>query len=276
MTSGSALASWLVPVLVVPCGVVGLWAALTYCTGRHSVENAPYKVLRVLSAPPGRGGSGRVQLRAYPASLIAAVDVTGEPNLGRAQSRGFRAVAGYIFGANLAPPAAGAGAPGAGAGASEAVAMTAPVLTQALPASVAMTAPVVTQALAASGEAAGGGAGDGGGGGAGYRIAFVMPSKYASLESLPVPTNPAVRLLAQPPRLELVESRTGLYPDAAARDAAVARLSAVAQREGLQLTEGVLPSVYNFDPPWALPMMRLSEVAVRVDDDGRVGEASAK
>ena len=128
MTSGSALASWLVPVLVVPCGVVGLWAALTYCTGRHSVENASYKVLRILSTT-GKGG-GRVQLRSYPASLIAAVDVTGEPDLGRAQSRGFRAVAGYIFGANLAPLPPG-GAAGADGGASEAVAMTAPVALRA-------------------------------------------------------------------------------------------------------------------------------------------------
>jgi len=259
MSSGGALASWLVPVLVVPVGVVGLWAAVTYCTGRHSVENAPYKVLRVLSSsssgPGGRGG--RVTLRAYPASLQAAVDVVGEPDLGRAQSRGFRAVAGYIFGANVA--AAGTGA------ASETVAMTSPVLSQALSVPVAMTAPVVTQALAGDAASPAAAAASGG-----FRVALIMPSKYTRLESLPVPTNPAVRLLAVPPRLELVESRTGLYPDAAARDAAAERLAAVAQREGLRVTLGVAPSVANFDPPWSLPWMRLSEVAVRVDDD-RVG-----
>ena len=243
---GSALAAWLVPVLVVPAAGVGLWALLTRFTGRHSVENAPFVVLRRLS--------GRVELRKYPLLLLAATDVAGERDVGRAQSRGFRAVAGYIFGGNVAAGAA-----------PEAVAMTSPVLTQPVP--VAMTSPVLTQAQPQQPLLAGGPAGDGV---PTIRVAFVMPSKYRSLAALPKPTNPAVLLLEQPAHLELVESRTGLYPDAAARDAAAARLADVARREGLTLTAGAAPMTMNYDPPWAMPWMRLSEISLRIDDDGVV------
>jgi hypothetical protein len=241
-SGGSALAAWLVPVLVVPAAGVGLWALLTRFTGRHSVENAPYVVLRRLS--------GRVELRRYPPLLLAATDVSGERDVGRAQSAGFRRVAGYIFGGNVAAGAA-----------PEAVAMTSPVLTQPVP--VAMTSPVLTQAQAQQ-PLLGGQAADEP---PVIRVAFVMPSKYQSLAALPKPTNPAVLLLEQPAHLELVESRTGLYPNPAARDAAAARLADVARREGLTPTAGAAPMTMNYDPPWAMPWMRLSEISLRIDDD---------
>lgn len=257
-SAGPSLASWLVPVLVVPVAAVGLWAALTACTGRHSVENARYTVLRRLSSS-GR----RLELRRYPRSLVASVDVHGEPDLGRAQSRGFREVAAFIFGANRAVGVSGP----------QPVAMTAPVVSQVLGASapVAMTAPVVSQALPPpppGDEAALLGAPV-------HRISFVMPAKFAALAELPEPTSAAVRLRELPPRTELVELRSGLYPDAAARDAAAARLLDAAAREGLHVIPQTPVSIYNYDPPWAMPLMRLSECAVQVEDPDSDGAPTA-
>lgn len=68
------------------------------------VEQAAYTVLR---------SEGPIQIRHYPSMIVAEVDVGGDRR--PAISRGFRMIAGYIFGAN------------AGA---ERVAMTAPVLQQ--------------------------------------------------------------------------------------------------------------------------------------------------
>lgn len=243
-----SLASILIPVLVVPAGVVGLWALGSYLTGRHRVENAKYAVLRRVADSP------RTELRRYAPALMAYVDVpfASEPDLQKAQSRGFRAIAGYIFGGNIA----------AGGASKEAVAMTSPVVTQAVraaPASttVAMTSPVLTSEVAGSGGADGGAA---------HRIAFIMPSRYSRLEELPRPTNPLVRLAALPSRLALAEMRFGArYPGAAARDEAEARLLAAAHREGLRVVAGST-SVFNYDPPWTLPFMRLSEVSLEVED----------
>ena len=241
MTSGQSVAAWLVPVLVVPTGVIGVWALLTYLTGRHSVENASYKVLRRLS-----GGSGRVELRRYSPSLAATVDVAGEASLTKAQSRGFREVARYIFGANRG--ASGAPVP---------VAMTSPVVSQALPSKAGSPAfDTTTPPL--------------------HRISFIMPSAFASLADLPTPSSDAVRLVSIPARNELVESRCGLYPDASARDEAAARLADIARREGLAIKQDAAVSVYNFDPPWALPWMRLSEVGLAVEDDVRHEDLAGK
>ena len=237
MTSGPSLASWLVPVIVVPTGVLGLWVLVTYFTGRHSVENAQYKVLRILTAPKSRafwGGSRHVELRRYAPSLAASVTV-GEANLAAAQSRGFRQVAAYIFGANRG--AGGAPAP---------VAMTSPVVSQALPAAAG------PPGVAAS-----------------HRISFIMPSAFASLADLPTPTSDSVSLLALPARNELVESRTGPYQNDAARDEAAARLADIARREGLTVKANTAVSVYSYDPPWAFPLMKLSEVGLAVEDDVR-------
>ena len=66
------------------------------------------------------------EVRLYPSHIVAQTVVKG--NYGDALNRGFRIVAGYIFGGNTKK---------------ESIAMTAPVVEQRVSESIAMTAPVM-------------------------------------------------------------------------------------------------------------------------------------
>ncbi|MEO0467397.1 MAG: heme-binding protein [Pseudomonadota bacterium] len=102
----------------------------------------------------------RFQIRAYEPMILAEVTVEGD--LGQASNRGFRALADYIFGNNLA---------------STKIDMTAPVLREPSPQKIDMTAPVLREANPA---------GD-------WTVTFVMPSQW-TMETLPVPNNPDVTI----------------------------------------------------------------------------------
>lgn len=176
--------------------------------------------------------SGAIEVRDYAPQLAAQVEVTGEREA--AINAGFRLLADYIFGNNQE---------------NSKVAMTAPVI-QAPKAeakgqggrSIAMTAPVVQ---APAGEN-------------GWSVRFIMPVKY-TLESIPRPNNPRVRLL----------------PVASQRVAAI-RFSGLANEKVLQRKTEELraylaaqklvaagPAMYAFyDPPWTLPFLRRNEVLI--------------
>jgi len=126
-----------------------------------NIEEPPYKVIKQ---------DGDFELREYAPMIIAEASVSG--SLDEASSRGFRVIADYIFGNNIAK----------GASSTEKIAMTAPVtMTAAGQANekIAMTAPVTMS----SGDAAPNT----------WRMHFVMPSKY-TMASLPTPKNPDVKL----------------------------------------------------------------------------------
>ena len=126
-----------------------------------NIEEPPYKVIKQ---------DGNFELREYAPMIIAEASVSG--SLDEASSRGFRVIADYIFGNNIAK----------GASSTEKIAMTAPVtMTAAGQANekIAMTAPVTMS----SGDAAPNT----------WRMHFVMPSKY-TMASLPTPKNPDVKL----------------------------------------------------------------------------------
>ena len=170
---------------------------------------------------------GPIEVRRYDGRVAAEAVVGGSEEAAR--NTGFRQVAGYIFGAN--------------AGAAQ-IAMTAPVVQAAKGEQIAMTAPVVQVPQ------------DGG-----WRIQFIMPAKY-SLETLPKPTDPRVRLVQLPPQTYAVLAFSGSRSP-----------GAVAARQR-QLAEGLHgtawravagPQSWFYDPPWTVPFMRLNEVAVQVE-----------
>lgn len=113
-----------------------------------------------------------VELRKYDAYLVAEVTVKAK-SLDDASSRGFRPLAGYIFGGNQS---------------SDKIAMTAPVTTQSTKTGtqIAMTAPVTTQN---SGEGL-------------YKIHFSMPKSW-TMETLPTPNNADVKVLKMPAETRL-------------------------------------------------------------------------
>ena len=170
---------------------------------------------------------GEFEVRDYPPMVVAEVAVTGDRK--DAAGKGFRLLAGYIFGGNTG---------------SRKIAMTAPVLQ--VPASsetIAMTAPVVQT-----------------GGGGGWVIQFVMP-RGVSLETLPRPNNPKVHLRAVAAARIAVIRFSGLarQDDVADRTVALSRF-VTAQR--LQAVGA--PSLAQYDPPWTPWFMRRNEMMIAV------------
>lgn len=168
---------------------------------------------------------GAVEVRQYGPRIAAETAVAGD-ELG-ARSAGFRRLAGYIFGDNRSRAE---------------VAMTAPVAQEKE--TIAMTAPVA-QVRDAAGP---------------WLIRFFMPARY-TMDTLPQPLDPAVRLVAVPGETVAVLRFSG----STAPDAVAAK-----QRKLLQALQGSAwqpdgaTMAWFYDPPWTLPPFRRNEVAVPV------------
>jgi hypothetical protein len=170
--------------------------------------------------------SGAFELRDYPPLLVAEATVKGARSV--AINEGFRAIADYIFGNNIA---------------AEKVAMTAPVTQQSSEA-VAMTAPVTQQA-----------AGDA------WTVRFIMPSQY-TLETLPKPKNVAVTIKQVEGQRLAVLRFSG-----AADDQMLAEKTQVLTAEmSKRSLVGTAAATYAFyDPPWTLGFLRRNEVMIAVE-----------
>ncbi len=134
---------------------------------------------------------GPFSVRDYPALVVAEVSVAGDQN--EAANAGFRLLAGYIFGGN---------SPG------QRIAMTAPVVQAPREGEkIAMTAPVTQTSEAGR-----------------WTVRFTMPAGY-TLQTLPKPNDPRVKLLELPPSRMAVVRFSGL-----ARAPEVERQTALAAR----------------------------------------------
>lgn len=170
---------------------------------------------------------GDFEIRQYASTIVAETTVSG--NAWDARFAGFGPLADYIFAKERG---------------GEKIAMTAPV-TQAPREKIAMTAPV-TQQIAGSGEE--------------WLITFTMPAGY-TMDTLPAPANPDVRLVEVPARTMGVLSFTGLATDADMK-AAESRLLDHVRRAGMKPAGDVEFAFY--DPPWTLPFLRRNEAMVSV------------
>jgi hypothetical protein len=169
--------------------------------------------------------AGSFELRDYPALLVAEATVKGEREV--AINQGFRVIADYIFGNNIA---------------AEKVAMTAPVTQQASE-TVAMTAPVTQQA-----------AGDS------WTVRFIMPSKY-TLVTLPKPKNTEVTLKQIDGQRVLALRFSGATDDQSLKQKTT-ELTAEITKRGLSPLADATYAFY--DPPWTLPFLRRNEVMIAV------------
>ncbi len=164
---------------------------------------------------------GAFELRRYAPTIVAEVTVPGDRDA--AVNAGFKVLAGYIFGANVPK---------------QKIEMTAPV-TQEPGEKIAMTAPVTQQ-----------------GKGGEWIVGFVMPSSW-TMQTLPRPSDPRIRLEAVPARKMAAIRFSGFHTDAAFAKQAEA-LSAEMAKRGIKPAG---PPVYAYyDPPWTLPFMRRNEV----------------
>lgn len=168
-----------------------------------------------------------VEIRRYGPRLAAEAEVAGPQEAAR--NEGFRTVAGYIFGGNRGQTS---------------IAMTAPVAQSGGSQSIAMTAPVA-QTLGAGGT---------------WRIQFFMPAKYTR-ETLPVPTDPAVRIVDVPAQDYAVLRFTGSRRAPAVAAKTEALKASVARTRWRIVGE---PIAWFYDPPWTVPFLRRNEVAAPV------------
>ena len=196
---------------------------LTGCTvfGIRTVEEPAYQVV---------GHVGAVELRRYEPRIAADTLVQGSEIAAR--GTGFRRIAGYIFGANHARAR---------------IAMTAPVAQASQSSagrSIPMTAPVA-QAQGSGGQ---------------WHIRFFMPAA-ATMQSLPQPDDPLVRLVQEPAETMAVLRFSGT-PNA--RSVARRSSALLHSLDGAAWTATAAPVAWFYDPPWTLPPLRRNEVAVVV------------
>ena len=169
---------------------------------------------------------GPFEIRDYQAAVAAEVTVTGDQY--ESGGKGFRLLAGYIFGGNTRR---------------QSIAMTAPVAQQRTSEKIAMTAPVTqTQSDGV------------------WVVRFTMPSAY-SLETLPEPIDPRVKLRAIPPARYVVVRFSGIA-SADRVKVRTAELIAFAKAHNLHMTGPASLAQYN--PPWTLWFMRRNEVMIPV------------
>jgi hypothetical protein len=167
------------------------------------------------------------EIREYPSLIAAEVTVSGER--GEAVSAGFRLLAGYIFGGNTRK---------------QSIAMTAPVIQNESPnEKIAMTAPVMQSPDPA-----------------GWIIRFIMPASY-TLETLPTPNDPKVRLVSLPPKRLAVVRFSGLVDDNDVEQQTAVLRAFIAKQK---LTAIGTPSLARYDPPWTLWFLRRNEVMLEV------------
>ena len=168
---------------------------------------------------------GNFEIRDYAPVIVAETTLTGSPE--RARNAGFQPLADYIFAKDREGPT---------------IAMTAPV-TQAPREQIAMTAPV-TQSSA----------------GDSWTISFTMPASY-TMETLPTPVNPNVRLVPQAARRMAVVRFSGT---GSADSMEEVRLELLNRVKALGLLTVGEPVFAFYDPPWTMPFFRRKEVMVEL------------
>ena len=140
------------------------------------------------------------------------------------------------------------------------VAMTAPVLS-GRPEKIAMTAPVLQEAVPAPSEEDGGRGGPSGPAGTErHAIAFIAPAEF-TVDTMPVPKDPRIRIRAIPPHKTAV-LRYGGWTSVDKVGEKTGELRAMLARDGWKPVSEFRSAQYN--PPWTPPPFRRNEIIVEI------------
>ena len=180
------------------------------------VETPNYEVVKSQDA---------IEIRQYEPIIIAEVQISGKRE--DAIGDGFRLLADYIFGNNIA---------------NQDIAMTAPV-EQQKNTKIAMTAPVQQQST-----------------GDDWQVSFVMPSEY-TMDTLPKPVNERVVLKEIPAKTFVAITFSGTNSDENVKAHEKILLEYV---EANDLSVISTPQYAFYNPPWTLPPMRRNEVMIEI------------
>ena len=168
------------------------------------------------------------EIRQYRKQIIAETFAEGE--LSSASNRGFRLIAGFIFGDNRSIDATSDQK-------SEKIAMTAPVT-------------VAPQSGSASADYQANR----------WRIQFTMPEKY-SIATLPKPVNPAVTLREIPAKRYAIIVFSGFTGTEKIRQKTTDLLNWMHTKELIAIAP---PQLARYDPPWILPFFRRNEILIEI------------
>ncbi|GAA4647551.1 heme-binding protein [Pontixanthobacter gangjinensis] len=191
--------------------------AVSWGAAANDVEEPAYAILQT---------AGNIEIRAYEPMIVAEAKVTGDRST--AMNRGFRIIADYIFGNNIA---------------SQEIAMTSPVTQQPASEDIAMTAPVTQQQT------------DGV-----WQVRFIMPSEYTMM-TLPRPANSEVEIREIPAR-KFAAIRFSGRGGMASLDARTKELQTYLVEQGMETAGDATYAFY--DAPWVPGPMRRNEVMIEL------------
>ncbi len=189
-----------------------------------AIEEPKYEVVQTFA---------EFELRRYAPYLVAETEVTGD--FDAVGNTAFRTLADYIFGNNVSQ---------------EKMEMTAPVNQRSALGNsekMEMTAPVMQRSAEAIGVET-------------FILSFVMPSRY-SLETLPEPLDPRVRLREEPAKLMAVRRYSGRWTQSNYRENEIQLLEAL---EKAKLKPVAAPVYARYNSPFSLWFLRRNEVMVKV------------
>jgi hypothetical protein len=198
--------------------------ALMLAACAHAEETAPMPAFTVIAE------DGPAEIRAYAPMIVAEVTVEA-PSVAEAANAGFRPLANYIFGGNKPR---------------QKIAMTSPVTAAPKGQEIAMTAPVTAAESSAAGR---------------YVVRFIMPAEW-TMDTLPAPANPDVRLVPVPGRTLAAYRYTGNDSEKK-REKAEAALRAFAESGGYTVTGE--PEWAGYDAPFVPFFLRRYEVMLPVE-----------
>ncbi len=193
--------------------VVGL---AIYADAKQKYEEPQYEVVDSFA--------NNIEIRQYGSRIAAEVVVPGQ--LDAARSKGFRILAGYIFGNNRS---------------NSKVSMTAPVMAEKDSEKIPMTSPVTAES-------------DGGN----WRIRFFMPSSYTK-DSLPAPVDDRIVLVTLPAQRFAAIRFAGSWSKDNF-DTQAEELIKFLSRKGIASTGEIMKAHYN--PPWTPSFLRRNEILI--------------
>ncbi len=211
--------------------------------GRINEETPKFDLLKKAAAG--------YEIRRYHRQLRASVTFDDTASEGAMSQKGFRQLAGYIFGGNKKRVAIDKNE-------NESIAMTSPVMTETntLPPcgsdKIAMTAPVMTDSDASKKTTT---------------MSFILPSKYQSVEDLPVPNDSSVKIEVIEPYTVAALQFSGRWTPEATDVQTKRLLEMLRDDKEVKLTVGeskVEPKIARYNPPWTLPFLRTNEVMIPV------------
>ena len=197
-----------------------LWSLYGYFGSR--VEQAKYSIIKKKNG---------YEIRNYPAHIVAQTTVEGTYQ--ESMRKGFRIVAGYIFGGNVK---------------NESIKMTSPVLMQEkllgnTSEKIAMTTPVQMSKVGDS-----------------RVISFGMPRSY-TLETLPTPLDSRVKLVEIPNKKLAAIQFAGYRSNARIQEIEHILLDAL-KRDDIKIIG--IPTYAGYNAPWTPPWLTRNEVLVEI------------